>query len=332
MLQDGAARSILQRWADQARLPARKQGAKVKHIRIVLLTTLLLLPAARVWAAPQYDYAGQPNELYHAEVCNQGRLAVDVAVAYRDFGFSDEFWMVDYWYRVEPGKCKLVFSHFYAPNNLFSFQSFPLHVAFAFTDSTGVWGAAKVQPPRGIASSRLKLCVERVNNKYRVDTKDPGVKCPKGILVPASIDWEPTQGVYPNAYSRQYPPPIRFTVALGPNDRAIPVGSQASSGGAVQGPGTIQDFASVLRDLIKRSGKTTAPDRYWSACIEPTVVKTHLWKNPPPAQLKSLQDAVIQFLTIHDKGNVRFRITERSGKFVVEEYRGEFCHPFYGVG
>jgi hypothetical protein len=138
MLQDGAARSILQRLADQARLPARKQGAKVKHIRIVLLTTLLLLPAARVWAAPQYDYAGQPNELYHAEVCNQGRITVDVAVAYRDFGFTDEFWMVDYWYRVAPGKCKLVFSHFYAPNNLFSFQSFPLHVAFAFTDSTGV--------------------------------------------------------------------------------------------------------------------------------------------------------------------------------------------------
>jgi Protein of unknown function (DUF1036) len=156
MLQDGAVRSILQRWADQARLPARKQGAKVKHIRIVLLTTLLLLPAARVWAAPQYDYAGQPNELYHAEVCNQGQIKVLVAVAYKDFGFTDEFWMVDYWYRVEPGKCKLVFSHFYAPNNAFKFQSFPLHLAFVFTDSTGVTGAAKIRPPRSVAASRFQ--------------------------------------------------------------------------------------------------------------------------------------------------------------------------------
>lgn len=42
-------------------------------IRIALVTTLLLLPAARLWAAPQYDYAGQPNELYHAESATKAR-------------------------------------------------------------------------------------------------------------------------------------------------------------------------------------------------------------------------------------------------------------------
>ena len=129
----------------------------MKNIGIVLLSTWLLLPAARVWAQA-YDAAG-PRELYHAEVCNQGQIKVLVAVAYKDFGFTDEFWMIDYWYRVEPGKCKLVFSHFYAPNNLFSFQSFPLHLAFVFTDSTGVTGAAKVRPPSGVAASRSHLCV-----------------------------------------------------------------------------------------------------------------------------------------------------------------------------
>lgn len=289
----------------------------MKRLRLALLPTLLLLTAAHV---PQHDYAGQPNELYHAEVCNQGRIAVDVAVAYRDFGFNDEFWIIDYWYRVDSGKCKLVYSHFYAPDGL---QSFPLHLAFAFTDSTGVWGAAKVQPPTGIASSRLKLCVERGNNKYRVDTKDPGVKCPKGILLPASIDWEPTRGVYPNAYSRQYPPPRRFTVALGPNDRAIPLSTPVP-----QGPGTITDFAPVLRDIMKRAGRQSGD---WSACIEATVVKTHPWKSAPAADVKSLHDAVVQFLSTRT-GKVRFRILERSGRFVVEEYKGEFCHPFYGVG
>jgi hypothetical protein len=223
----------------------------VSPIRIALLTTLLLQPAARVWAAPQYDYAGQPNELYHAEVCNQGQIKVLVAVAYKDFGFTDEFWMIDYWYRVDPGKCKLVFSQFYAPNNLFSFQSFPLHLAFVFTDSTGVTGAVKVRPPRGVAASRFNLCLGAENYKYRVNGKTPETKCKAG-LVPASIDWEPTQGVYPNSYSRQYPPPKRFTVALGPNDRAIPVvGWHASPGATAAGPGDKMDLHAVLKDLMR---------------------------------------------------------------------------------
>ena len=128
-------------------------------IRIALLPTLLLLTAARV--GQQHDYAGQPNELYHAEVCNQGRIAVDVAVAYRDFGFTDEFWMVDYWYRVEPGKCKLVFSHFYAPNNLLVSKASRCIWLLRSPTRPASWGAAKVQPPSGVASSRLKLCVER---------------------------------------------------------------------------------------------------------------------------------------------------------------------------
>ena len=62
----------------------------MKNIGSVLLSTLFLLPTLLLLTAahvPQYDYAtGRSNELYHAEVCNQGRIAVDVAVAYRDFG------------------------------------------------------------------------------------------------------------------------------------------------------------------------------------------------------------------------------------------------------
>ena len=149
-----------------------------------LLIVLALLPAAR--ASAQDD-----RELYHAEVCNDGRIAVDVAVAYKDFGFSiDGFWIVDYWWQVPAGECKVVFSHLYAPNNLLSFQSFPLHLAFAFTDSTGTWGAAKVRPPGRIAESKLRLCVGEDDDEYRVDGKTPETNCPKGMLIPASIDWE----------------------------------------------------------------------------------------------------------------------------------------------
>ena len=278
-----------------------KNIGSVRLSTLFLLPTLLLLTAAHV---PQYDYAtGRSNELYHAEVCNQGRIAVDVAVAYRDFGgLNDEFWIIDYWDRVDSGKCKLVYSHFYAPDG---FQSFPLHLAFAFTDSTGVWGAAKVQPPTGIASSRLKLCVERGNNKYRVDTKDPGVKCPKGILIPASIDWESRQGVYPNSYSRQYPPPKRFTVALGPNDRAIPLGPQGSSAPAVQGPGVLNEMVAIMRDAFKGPGapklNISARNRslWLEVCAPLSVVKKASWSDPQFARARALKAALRQFVASH---------------------------------
>ena len=279
-----------------------KNIGSVRLSTLFLLPTLLLLTAAHV---QQNDYAGQPNELYHAQVCNQGRSAVDVAVAYRDFGFNDEFWIIDYWYRVDSGKCKLVYSHFYAPDG---FQSFPLHLAFAFTDSTGVWGAAKVQPPTGIASSRLKLCVERGNNKYRVDTKDPGVKCPKGILIPASIDWEPTQGVYPNAYSRQYPPPKRFTVALSTSDRAIALGPQTSPGGVVQGPGVLKEMVAIIKDAVTGPGapkpnisaRNYAVKNLWlQVCASTPVVKKASWSDPQSARARALKATLRQFIASH---------------------------------
>jgi hypothetical protein len=80
----------------------------MKGIRTVLLTTLLLLPAARPGAQP-YDAVG-PRELYHAEVCNAGQITVDVAVAYKDFGVIDEFWVIDYWYRVLPQSASSCFN------------------------------------------------------------------------------------------------------------------------------------------------------------------------------------------------------------------------------
>ena len=150
----------------------------MKNIGIVLLSTWLLLPAARVWAQA-YDAAG-PRELYHAEVCNRAGSRWMWRSPIRTSASTTSFGSIDYWYQVDPGKCKLVYSHFYAPNNLFSFQSFPLYLAFAFTDSTGVWGAAKVNPARDTAASRLHLCVGRKNYEYRVNGKNPGGKVPKG--------------------------------------------------------------------------------------------------------------------------------------------------------
>lgn len=304
----------------------------MKHVRIVLLSTLLLLPAARVWAQA-YDAAG-PRELYHAEVCNQGRITVDVAVAYKDFGF-DEFWIVDYWYPVAPGKCALVFSHFYAPNNAFSFQSFPLYLAYAFTDSSGVWGAANVKPARDTAASRVHLCLGKSSGKYRVDGKSPQAKCPKGLPFPASIVWEPTRGVYSREFGG-YPPPKRFTVALGPNDRAIPLGPQASTTPAPQGPDTSEEFLKLLRVALNALHYSEEPPpgpggyvqlkhgyRWVFACVGRAVVAKESWSNPQTARAKTLTNAIRKFLESHGKGTIRFRVKELNGVLVVEQIGGK---------
>ena len=178
----------------------------MKPIWFVVLVTLLLLPASRLWAQPDL-------ELYSAEVCNEGQITVDVAVAYKDFSFSNEFWVIDGWYDVPKGKCKTVFAHSYVKQdrNWLGFRSFPVHLAFAFTDSTGVWGAAKVNPSPGIARSRLQLCVTRKSFEYRVDAKDPATAC-KGktnaLLIAASIDFEPTAGDYYDYVGRTYGRPM----------------------------------------------------------------------------------------------------------------------------
>jgi hypothetical protein len=116
-----------------------------------------------------------------------------------------------------------------------------------------------------------------------------------------------------------------FVTNLTLGNQTLPeVAMKTSTGVASQGPGTIQDFAPVLTEIIKRSGRaTTAPDRNWSVCIEPLVVKAQSWKNPPAATIKSLQESVSRFLSLHDKGAVKFKITERPGTvFLVEEYVG----------
>jgi hypothetical protein len=303
-----------------------------------LLLAFLLLSASH---ASAQDY----SETYTARVCNEGQITVDVATASKDFYpiLPGEYWVIERWFHVRPGECKQVFYHQYGSQGVLRTRSFPLHLAFAFTDSTGVWGAARVKPPSSAAPSHLQLCVTKNDVKYREEDVNPATACkndPRGFLIPASIDYEPTSGDQYDRFNGEWLGP-KFAVALGPNDRAIPLGPQASPSGAPQGPGTILEFAEVLTSIIKSSGKTADPNWDWSACIEPVVVKTHVWKNPPVATLTSLQQAVLQFLSIH-KGtanprslrpnHVRFKITERSGNFVLEEYSGGSCDPYYGIG
>ena len=309
----------------------------MKPIRIALLTTLLLLPASQLWA--QYDN----RELYSAEVCNKGQIGLDVTVAYRDFGFNDEFWVIDGWYDVPKGQCKKVFAHMYAPQNWLNFRPFPVHLAFAFTDSTGVWGAASVKPPGDTARSRLQLCVTRKNFKYKVDAKDPATACkgqPGVFLIPASIDYEPTAGDYINRAGGTHYPAMSVTVALGPDDRAIPLGPQASTGAAAASSGTMSDLHEVLKDIMRGPGapkpRISGPYINLEVCVPPTVVKKESWANPSSARTKAFRETVRQFLLSHSfgavaDGIVRFRVTETGNNFIAEEVRACPGDSYFGL-
>jgi len=297
----------------------------MKPIWFVVLVTLLLLPASRLWAQPDL-------ELYSAEVCNEGQITVDVAVAYKDFGFSNEFWVIDGWYDVPKGKCKTVFAHSYVKQdrNWLGFRSFPVHLAFAFTDSTGVWGAAKVNPSPGIARSRLQLCVTRKSFEYRVDAKDPATAC-KGktnaLLIAASIDFEPTAGDYYDYVGRTYGrPSMSATVALTANDRAIPLGLQASSSVAAQGPGTSGEFVELLRvavNALSASEQTLKPGYRWvNVCASRQVVSRESLSNLSTPRAKAITNATREFLASHGKGKTGFRVMELNGAIALEQFDG----------
>ena len=295
----------------------------MKHIRIALLTTLLLLPASHLGA----------REWYSAEVCNQGQLSVDVAVAYTDFGLIDEYWVLDGWYVVLPGKCRTVFAHQYEDNRR-EYRSFPVHLAFAFTDSTGVWGAANVKPPRNVAASRLQLCVtnNRYNFEYRVEAKDPATACkrqgqPNFSLIPASIDHEPK---HPDSHFSpvERRPGLSAIVALGPNDRAIPFGPQASSAQANQRPDTSEAaFTKLLSSAMNALPVLEIKPGYrWVyVCADRSFVAKESWSNLQTARAKALTNAVRKFLESHGKGRVRFKVTELNGALAVEQIVGKTC-------
>src|SRR5437764_295770 len=81
-------------------------GGEMNQLRMVLLASLLLLPASRVWA----------DEFYAAVVCNDGRLDINVAAACRPaFLFSSDF-VIRGWTKVSPGKCEEIYRGLYYKN------------------------------------------------------------------------------------------------------------------------------------------------------------------------------------------------------------------------
>jgi hypothetical protein len=222
-----------------------------------------------------------------------------------------------------------VFEHYYT-RSLFSRQSFPLHLAFAFTDSTGVWGAARVRPPSGMAASHVQLCVGKESFQYRIDDRnEPKVDCPNrrlnlSVLIPASIDWEPSKGK-PYQELGGYGEPMRFTVALSSADRAIPLGPRGPTPPITRNEQDLNDFHDLLMSATKarswqqethQPNDTTEPKpsyRSVSICAQDSVVYKGSLTGLQTPRAIAITNAIRAYLSANASGPLRFEIEEPHG-------------------
>jgi uncharacterized membrane protein len=94
----------------------------VNYLRMISVVILLLLPASHAWA----------DGFYSAFVCNDGQIAVDAATAV----LYHRGWEVAGWTRIAPARCEKVYAGDHENSSLWGASE--IHIAFAFTDSTGV--------------------------------------------------------------------------------------------------------------------------------------------------------------------------------------------------
>jgi hypothetical protein len=170
-------------------------------------------------------------------VCNDGQIPVSVARAYKDMHSwpSSGDWTVQGWYTVSSGQCNAIGpGHYYTRGAEYSEETYSLTLlAFAFTDSTGVWGAARVGEPdpreaeKAYKASNQQLCVQNQAFLYTRSTSpgEPAKECDRGLpgyyRIPASLAFYGENNVFVSKKT--------LHVSFGPSDRAIPLGT---SGGA----------------------------------------------------------------------------------------------------
>jgi hypothetical protein len=186
---------------------------------------------------------GQASENWGGQVvaCNHGTITFSVAQAYLySKPFSGYQWQFEGWYNVDPGKCTDIGSpKDYHNGGLFSGKGSITLLAFAFYDSTGMWGVARLSDPGNVVfhPSNQQFCVK--NDFFRYNRDSPGGDLPRGCdgaqtgyqMIPASFEYTgPVFSSRDGAFFQKND----FFVTLSPSDRAIPLGKQTSSGGASQ--------------------------------------------------------------------------------------------------
>jgi Protein of unknown function (DUF1036) len=251
----------------------------VNRLRSLLLTALILLPASRLPGQP-VRAIDQDGGVYNTPVvCNDGTLVFSVARAFRDISeIHGDQWTTQGWYSVRPGQCnEIPPEQLYLNGGWFGADSVTL-LAFAFTDSTGVWGAARVRDNTDgvFKTSNQQLCVLRdaFRGVHRDSEGGPAGDCAKGrpglFLIPASLEFRGDS--YGGFYGREAVNKGRrdnLRVKLSSNDRAIPLGPQSSSStpgntSSNAGPKPAADdgnsFGTMLLDEFRKEMRQSAAD------------------------------------------------------------------------
>lgn len=199
-----------------------------------------------------------------------------MATGFQDSNLVSDYWVIDRWYHVNPGSCKVVSSRnldFGDPLGRSLLAKDHLHLAFAFTDSTGVWGAGMVNPYRtdsaignieidksDLKPSSRRFCIYPGDRPYSVDGHDPAAGCGGAgtFLVPASIDYA-TIPDYTADNVIMDPIPTTLNVGFGAGDRAIGLGSGPPATTINSGTsGGNSDDSSFFAQLMKEIAKAGA--------------------------------------------------------------------------
>jgi hypothetical protein len=165
-------------------------------------------------------------------LCNKGTVEARYATAVRQgsflFGYS---WDLDGWYVIPPGECDDAYHH---SNNA---RDEPIYVAIAFTDSTGVWGAAMFQgvdtfAPAGKVAviDNTTLCLKNDIFKYHLNG-NLSLPCKTGYFpFPAALYLEPLdRGCADEIGSLCFAETYNFDFELNANSRAIAVNKGSGS-------------------------------------------------------------------------------------------------------
>ena len=129
------------------------------------------------------------------EICNDGRLDVDVAVAARIQLFITGYrWKTTGWYTVAAGTCEVVYDEDYDDAGPYTPQS-GARVAFTVVNSAGEWGAyqrSAAQKHGWMQSGTGQLCVKHPD-AFTIDRPagDPAANC-TGMLIPVAHDFMPS--------------------------------------------------------------------------------------------------------------------------------------------
>jgi uncharacterized membrane protein len=241
-----------------------------------------------------------PGDLHaiRLDVCNKGQVQIQYATAERQGSFLTGYkWVVSGWSTINAGECDNVYHSASDYNG-------NIYVAFAFTDSTGTWGAADLDLTHDHgevlrSSEGQHICVALNSFQYTVPAQGLGGSCAKGYFpFLTSVFLEPGQPsdcgtIY--GFCANYDFNVQVTtrsraIQAGPatqkNPGAASTAAKAGSDNSQNKPPSANSNVS-LGDVVQAIGKAAAENRqrqetnahtFATICVPGTLLDE--WRNP----------------------------------------------------